>query len=166
MADPTTSAQPVVLAGTDNWFVSSVGALVRGIKNVGDWIAGLSPAGASVYDTGWVTAGFTPQNGSTWGTAKIRRVGNTVTVYVVSLVTSSIAVATNGNCTNTPVMTVPSGFAPAGSQALSGVDTTLAGLAIGADGSIVVCMLLPPVTATTTTTQSWTLTFGGTYFLG
>lgn len=74
MSTPTTSTGPTPPSGTSNpvplrsWF-----------KSIIDWIVGLSPAGATVYDTGWVDV--TPATGYTApATIQVRRTGPQVFV--------------------------------------------------------------------------------------
>lgn len=72
MSTPTTSTGPTPPSGTSNpvplrgWF-----------KAIIDWIVGLSPAGATVYDTGWtpvtVVAGVTVVS-----PVEVRRVGRVI----------------------------------------------------------------------------------------
>ncbi len=66
---PSGSSNPVgPYAGFKGWFTSII-----------DWIKGLSPAGATVYDTGWIAM---PAETGWTVTGAYRRVGKTVTVQV------------------------------------------------------------------------------------
>jgi len=113
MADPTTSTKPVALAGADPWTVSGVGAIVRGLKNIADWIGGLVPAGASVYDTGHVTTGLTFGTQGTWTVTSydlVRR-GQRVSGRIAASNSASITSNINGTVTtNNAVCTMPSGW--------------------------------------------------------
>lgn len=78
MTIPTDSLAPVAVESTDPWKVSGVGALVRGLKRVTAWITALSPAGATVHDTGPVP--LTGSGNVTMVNAFYRRVGRLVEV--------------------------------------------------------------------------------------
>ena len=72
MSIPTNSVAPVPPTGTSNpW------SLVQWWKRICDWIAALSPSGASEYDTGWMD--ITPSGGRT-GLFRIRRAGSLVCI--------------------------------------------------------------------------------------
>ena len=72
MSTPTTSTGPTPPSGTSNpvplrgWF-----------KSIIDWIVGLSPTGATVYDTGWIDVALT--GGATFNVQpQVRRIGQVV----------------------------------------------------------------------------------------
>lgn len=72
MSTPTTSTGPTPPSGTSN------PVTMRGwFKAIIDWIVGLSPAGATKYDSGWVAV----PTAAGWGAAspvQARRIGRTV----------------------------------------------------------------------------------------
>lgn len=99
MSTPTTSTGPTPPSGTSNpvplrsWF-----------KSIIDWIVGLSPAGATVYDTGWVT--ITPSAGMA-GFIRARRIGLLVEIDVSLTGTFPVGVTTLA-----PAGAIPAGFGP------------------------------------------------------
>ena len=92
MTIPTTSATPTPPAGTSNpvslksWFIA-----------ISNWIRGLSPVGATVYDTGWLA--YTPTvSGMTnmSATGRYRRVGKALRVEVTIAVSGASVASGNG----------------------------------------------------------------------
>lgn len=77
MPIPTDSTAPVPISTTDPAVSAGETSIVRFSKRVRDWITGLSPAGATVYDTGWtpvtVVAGVTVVS-----PVEVRRVGRVI----------------------------------------------------------------------------------------
>lgn len=76
MATPTDSAAPD--APTPSSIFAGVKTLVQWFSEVPTWIRGLSPSGASAYDTGWLDC--TPVGAGFTGTCKARRWGMFVEV--------------------------------------------------------------------------------------
>lgn len=70
MSIPTNSIGPTPPSGSSNpvplksWFIAII-----------DWIKALSPAGATVYDTGWISLTLT--NGWVGSNPRVRRIGKT-----------------------------------------------------------------------------------------
>lgn len=98
MSLPTDSVAPAPPTGTSNpW------SLVQWWKRICDWIAALSPSGASVYDTGWenvpLRAGFTHNL-----QLQVRRIG--LVVYAQGRVTGSFTTS------NVIIGDIPVGFRP------------------------------------------------------
>lgn len=101
MSIPTSSIGPTGPAGSSNpvslkgWFNIII-----------DWIKGLSPSGASVYDTGWVTC--PPATGFT-STCQVRRIGKNV------IARGSFSPTANGSIGATYIVmgNLPAGFMPA-----------------------------------------------------
>lgn len=101
---PSGSSNPVgPYAGFKGWFTSII-----------DWIKGLSPAGATVYDTGWVD--ITPATGFSGTSPQARRIGKAV--YLRGTLGGTV-----GNNVTTVIGTVPTAFVPS-SQTAAGVGTT------------------------------------------
>lgn len=71
MSTPTDSVAPVAPTGT-----SSPWSMPLWWKRIADWLAALSPAGATEYDTGWQP--ITPASGFTSVGAQVRRIGSVV----------------------------------------------------------------------------------------
>lgn len=129
------------------------------------------PSGATVYDTGWVTTGVIAQSAVTSapGTVAYRRVGMTVYVYIDNFVATITSVGVNGNCTNTALFQMPTGFRPSRQQGGLGSTSTgpMLSAIIGTTGIISVTALAPDATQTATVaSQSITLGLGGSYLLG
>lgn len=103
MSVPTDSAAPLPIATSDPAVLAGETSVVRLGKRVRDWIAALSPAGATAYDTGWVD--ITPQEGFTATNARVRRIGKEV-FYSGTLLGTLAANVT------TEIGTVPVGYRP------------------------------------------------------
>lgn len=132
MSTPQNSSKPVVRTGSSPLLASGKTSSVQLSEEVSGWIEGLSPSGASVYDTGWVNvplrAGFTNTV-----TLQVRRIG--VTAFLRGRVTGSY---TTGNVI---VADVAAGFRPSSQPPRPAVtfdnNATVVGSAvIGLDGSI------------------------------
>lgn len=81
MSTPQDSAAPLPIVTADPAVVAGKDHPTRFSERVRDWIAALSPSGASVYDTGWVDItlvnGWTVASGLT---PQVRRVGRQVRI--------------------------------------------------------------------------------------
>ena len=79
MSTPQDSVAPPAPETTTPSFVGAATTVVRLLKGFRDWIAALSPSGASMYDTGWVDLtlvnGWTVASGLT---PRVRRIGREV----------------------------------------------------------------------------------------
>lgn len=125
MSTPNDSVAPTPPTGSSNpwplwgWF-----------KKITDWIAALSPSGATVYDTGWVE--LTLQNGwvvSAGRTPRVRRIGNVVHMQG----------RVQGGTAGSTIATLPTQFRPSQAETIDVRDGTTAnsgGLAINSNGSI------------------------------
>ena len=102
MSTPQDSTAPLPIVTTDPAVVAGKDHPTRFSERVRDWIAALSPSGASVYDTGWVDLtlvnGWTVASGLT---PRVRRIGREV--HMEGRVTGGSA---------SQVATLPSGMAP------------------------------------------------------
>lgn len=100
MSTPTDSVAPVAPTGT-----SSPWSMPLWWKRITDWIAGMSPSGASVYDTGWVTV--TPAGSFSHGAipGQVRRVGKRIELQ------GGISGSITQNVT-TIIGNIPAGFRP------------------------------------------------------
>jgi hypothetical protein len=82
MPVPTDSKSPTAISPTEQWLVGGIGAVVRGTRQIRDWIIGMSPSTATVHDTGWVTITVTDPSwgpyGGTDAVPAIRRIGRVV----------------------------------------------------------------------------------------
>lgn len=74
MATPEDSLAPVT--PTLSSPITGKNPLWSWFKNIGDWIRALSPAGSTVYDTGWVPLELYP--GFVGGAPAVRRIGKMV----------------------------------------------------------------------------------------
>lgn len=126
MSTPTDSVAPPFPTGT-----SSPWPMPAWWKRIADWIAALSPSGASEYDTGWVDVPLLPDF-TNHETLQIRRIGQVV--YLSGRVTGSYTTL------NQNIATVPPEFRPARTQRLSitmGGNATIAGSLLAADVLVV-----------------------------
>ena len=100
MSLPTDSVAPAPPTGTSNpW------SLVQWWKRICDWIAALSPSGASEYDTGWVAV---PPITDYSGSPQVRRVGRLV--HLRGSVSPTAGNLASGVAVS--VATVPDGYRP------------------------------------------------------
>jgi len=104
MSTPQNSTKPVTRTGSSPLLASGKTSVVQLSEEVSAWIEGLSPSGASVYDTGWVT--LTPDAGFTPAALFIRRQGKRVSIR--GAVTRDAGVWPG----DSTVMTLPAGFRP------------------------------------------------------
>ncbi|WP_034648242.1 hypothetical protein [Cellulomonas sp. HZM] len=109
MSDPTTSLYPAPVSTSDAAVSGGETNVVRFSKRVRDWLNGLTPSGATVFDTGAVACtiagGFT-------GSLSVRRIGKQV--FLQGLVSGTFAANTT-----TTVAIIPSAFLPTGVCALA-----------------------------------------------
>jgi len=127
------------------------------------------PDGTSISaDTGWVSDGFTTQSGVTVTGAKIRRIGNVVSVLLDNVTLDSINIPTTGDVANRVVIKVPTGFAPTMLQPLSSASAgAMSSFYINSAGNITLAATVPDSTQTGNVTKtSWLTSCGGTYFVG
>lgn len=114
MSVPTNSTSPTPISVSDPTVVAGETSVVRLGKRLRDWIVGLSPAGATVYDTGWVACtlaeGFT-------GSLSVRRVGRSV--YLRGTISGTWAANTT-----TVIGTVTDGYRPAYTVATPAIFTS------------------------------------------
>lgn len=75
MSTPQDSVSPVVRTGTSPLLASGKTSSVQLSEEVSGWIEGMSPSGATEYDTGWVA--LTTASGDSFNLA-VRRTGSTV----------------------------------------------------------------------------------------
>lgn len=103
---PTESSTAAPTGGFSSWF-----------KNIGDWLKSISPAGATQYDTDWLTTGLTITAGTDWtvNSYRMRRVGMiayaklTLTYTGAGITTNATGDVTGGD----PAMcTLPAGWRP------------------------------------------------------
>ena len=122
MSTPQDSVAPPAPEPTTPSFVGTATTVVRFLKDFRDWIAALSPSGASVYDTGWVNvplrSGFTNTV-----TLQVRRIG--VTASLRGRVTGAY---TTGNVI---VADVPAGFRPSSQPPRTAVTFDTSGAVVG-----------------------------------
>lgn len=108
MSTPKEIVAPVSPEPSDNpW--SGTGGIRRWWSNINDWIQGLSPAGATAFDTGWVDVPIT-LSGIT-GTMKYSRYGKIVILQLDltgGLVSGTVQIAGN----------MPSGIVPSQGRAV------------------------------------------------
>lgn len=108
MSTPKEIVAPVSPEPSDNpW--SGSGGIRRWWTNINDWIKGLSPAGATAFDTGWVNVPIT-LSGMT-GTMAYSRYGKIVILQIDltgGLVSGTVQVAGN----------MPSGIVPSQGRAV------------------------------------------------
>ncbi|WIE65961.1 hypothetical protein DEI99_005330 [Curtobacterium sp. MCLR17_036] len=118
-------------------------------------------------DTGWVTSGFTVPSGVLVSGARIRRVGQVVSLVVDSITVNSLAIPTSGDVPNTAVLKVPDGFAPSYGQAIGSlVAGRMCSFVMGASGNLVLGSVVPDATQTGTITVDYNTSAGGTYLYG
>lgn len=113
MTLPTDSKAPAEVSGSSLWTIGGVGEFIRAIKRISDWISGLSPASATVHDTGPVTTGLAITASTNWTIQAyaLRRRGNHVRGAVVAAYSgSTITPPANGNITDLPCFTLPVGW--------------------------------------------------------
>lgn len=106
MSVPSNSTSPTPISVSDPTVVAGETSVVRLGKRVRDWVTGLSPAGATVYDTGWVpitslATGFTPAGFA------YRRIGRQVSLR--GAITRTAGSFPSGA---TAIGSLPSGIAP------------------------------------------------------
>lgn len=128
MSTPLTSPAPTPPSGSSNpvplrsWF-----------KSITDWIVGLSPAGAAVYDTGWVNV---PAWTNFTSTMQVRRRGRTVEARGGFNPSATLTLAG----TFVTVGQLPAGFIPDGGLRCGGAGwpatSTVFDVNIGTDGII------------------------------
>lgn len=102
MSTPQDSTAPVPILPSDPAYVADKTNAVRFSERVWEWLRGLSPSGATEYDTGWVD--LTLVNGWTVAgglTPRVRRIGREV--HMEGRVTGGSAAQ---------VATLPPGMAP------------------------------------------------------
>lgn len=102
MSTPTTSAAPSAPATSSP--LRPITSFIEWFGYVRTWILGLSPAGSTVYDTGWQA--ITPSVGTGAEGFGVRRIGREV------FIRGSITNATNYSTTAVKVATIPAGFRP------------------------------------------------------
>ena len=97
---PSGSSPAVPTGGFKKWF-----------KDITDWIALLSPAGAADYDSGWVPC-TSPNSAFTAANLHVRRIGKLVVVRggIIPTTTSALTSAF------VSVAQLPAGFAPDGQR--------------------------------------------------
>jgi hypothetical protein len=141
MSTPLTSAGPTALtdsgqvadgSGRASWVADSI--------ETNAWIAGLSPAGATVYDTGYVTPTLAGATGGS-GYGIVRR-GKRVTAR------GQIAPTTNWGAAGTAVVVIAAGGIPAEMRPASAqiflasggstTSTVLFRVVVGSDGSLTI----------------------------
>lgn len=140
MSDPTTSIYPVPVATSDTSVIAGETNVVRFSKRVRDWFIGLSPVGATVYDTGYVVPTLATGTGSS-GFGIVRR-GKWVSMRGV------ITPATNWGAAGSAVTLIASGGIPADMRpattqyftcgSLSTTGSPVFRVLVGADGALVV----------------------------
>ena len=110
MSTPLTSPAPDAPTGSSNPV-----SLKSWFTKITDWITGLSPAGAAVYDTGWITTGVGVMVSSNWTLSSyvLRRVGHRVTGRLVLTFTGGpLSSDAGGDFANAAIGTLPSGWRP------------------------------------------------------
>lgn len=103
MSTPQNSVKPVVRTGSSPLLASGKTSAVQLSEEVSGWIEGMSPTGASVYDTGWTD--ITPAGGFTAANAQVRRIGSVV--YFRGTLAGTVNTGVQ-----TTIGTVPVGFRP------------------------------------------------------
>lgn len=129
MATPTDSAAPD--APTNSSIFAGVKTLVQWFSEVPTWIRGLSPSGASAYDTGWVD--LAPGTGFSIGAGgwiKYRRIGKNVYLSIRDAIPSSSAAATLTTIPAAPAFELTLQFVNQSGQAITH------GTWVGASGQV------------------------------
>lgn len=111
---PDDSVAPVVPSPSDNprRGLGGVVSFTNWFKEIADWITGLSPSGATRYDSGSVTSGlaFVSNHASDLTYTMLRR-GKTVIARVDFTYTGpELVVSSSGNITDQLVFTLPPGW--------------------------------------------------------
>jgi hypothetical protein len=166
MSTPLTSAAPTALtdsgqvadgAGRASWVADSI--------ETNGWITGLSPAGSTVYDTGWVTTPA-PVVGTDWSitTYNTRRIGKTVYVYLRAAATATHTItATTGAITNSTVCTLDASWRPARNiaHALGGGNSRVASGLVLNTGA----MVITSIAGTASLAAADAITLAGQYLI-
>jgi hypothetical protein len=166
MSTPLTSAAPTALtdsgqvadgSGRASWVADSI--------ETNAWITGLSPAGATVYDTGWVSTPA-PVVGTDWTivTYNTRRIGKTVYVYLRASATGTHTLtATTGAITNSTVCTLDATWRPARNigHGLSGGNSRVASGHVLNTGA----MVIQSVAGTANVVAADLITLAGQYLI-
>lgn len=116
----TIPVAPQEMSPTDPKRIGGVWSFISRFNDLIAWIKSLSPSGATVYDTGWIT--LTPTGGLT-GSARVRRVGKVAFLWYDLNGTASA---------DSVILNLPAGFEATGLVAASEYQYGITNLVRGA----------------------------------
>ncbi|WP_333810805.1 hypothetical protein [Timonella senegalensis] len=110
----TTDVKPTLYLDGTKLLVGGVATEIVNDTNIANWLGSLSPAGATLYDTGWVTSDLTFTMGSAdWTLTQyaLTRVGRHISGSIrVTYNGATLTPSANGNLGDVTVLTMPTGW--------------------------------------------------------